>query len=88
LLIVHQIGYEETGRQKEIDKTILYISSAVHRVQLTADFPKEIAVQQLDNVHSAALGLFIAIMEYLALAILHLQARHSGQQCPAFKGFY
>jgi hypothetical protein len=56
------------------------LSSTIHRVQLTAHFPSDLAVRHLENVHCAAFELFTAVMEYLALAIKYFDKRLSGER--------
>lgn len=43
--------------------------NAIHRIQLTTEFPAELPPSQIENVHCSALDLCAAIMEYIAIAI-------------------
>ena len=44
------------GKWKEMDQTILFLSSAVHHIQLIAHFPKDVVVPQLASVPTMAIN--------------------------------
>lgn len=68
-----QVAYDESGRSEEIDEVLNILLIAVHRVQLTANFPKDLPMAQLESVHCAALDLCSSVMEYLAIALKNLE---------------
>jgi hypothetical protein len=55
-----------------------FLSSTVRRVRLITEIPDSVSIEQVENVHAAALELSTAIMEYLTMAIQHLKNRLSG----------
>jgi hypothetical protein len=64
-----QIAYKESTRAKDIDETLNILLNAIHRIQLTDNFPTDLKSAQLENVRCAAMELCIAIMDYVTLAI-------------------
>jgi hypothetical protein len=61
-----------------IEETIEFLSSAIHRVQLTTQFPGDVAVPQLENVRCAAVNLSTAVIKYMETSIQHLKKPLSG----------
>jgi len=56
---------------------------AVHRIQLTSDFPFRPSAQ-LDNVHAAALDLCASVMNYLEIALKTFQRQFFGIPTEAY----
>ena len=74
-----QITYEESGKAKIIEENLTSLAFVLRRLELNANFPQNIAYAQLDNVESAALDVFTAIMEYLTIGIRHFSNRLTGE---------
>jgi hypothetical protein len=72
------------GRADEIDETLGYLSTAVRRIQLTEQFPKDINLPQYETVQCSALMLAAGVVDYLAIAIEHLSRPLSGALIPEF----
>ena len=73
-----QIAFKESGRAKDIDETLNVLLMALHRIQLTHEFPR-IEISQLETVKYAALSLCAAVMDYISVAIKILRKPVVGQ---------
>ena len=83
LLRFLKIAYEESTRAEEIEESIQFLSSTIHRIQLTASFPKAIPeaipAPQFDGAQTAALNLSAAVIDFLVTAIQTFKKPLPGQ---------
>ena len=64
-----QVAYTESGRKKEIEETLTGLLVALHRIQLTAEFPHAVPDSQLENLQCAAINLCATVMDYVSVTI-------------------
>ena len=75
---VDKIAFDENGRTEDINETLNVLFMAIHRIRLTSEAPAGLPPSQLESVHSAALELCTAIMDYPAIVIKLLSKRVFG----------
>ena len=63
-----EAAYNAGQTAVEINGTLLFLSDAIHRVQVTKGFSDVLNDKQLDDVNCAALNLSAVVTEYLTMA--------------------
>ena len=70
--------YDAGKLATEIEDAIKTLSDIIRDAQVTEGFSEVLDEKQLDDVYCAALGLSIAVVEYLAKAIYYFESNKRG----------